>query len=294
MKRVIEAGGDEKYPNFTTLYLSLNEQFYERVVSHIPGEVWASVFYYISQSDEVIKYSHYWIKLTRVSKLFRTTVYEGMVDIYINVDRFKNTNPSAVLDRFKKLETLRVPCFDDDLILPKMPCLKKLKVRNTKKSQCKPHDDGGVCGGDPSLSQLDPKNLPLLESLSIKHCCIDWTCDEKPPAILGQLTKLVSNTYFDMIEKSDLPSLTELDITACGSSSYRITRHKKLKKIWVNSGFHNFGNYAGECVIRYHRDHYFRGQMIGGRKEGLWKQYNCNKVVFGSAFYEKGVIVNKC
>lgn len=287
MKRIAEA--DNNYPDFTALYLSLNTTFYERVVSHIPKEVWANVFHYLFR-EETMKYSHYWTTLTLVSKFFYTTVYEEIKDIYLDVNNFigMGISPATVLGQFQKIETLRLPCFIGHLTLPKMSFLKKLKIRYPKKNRCKPYGmGGGVCNRDSPLGLLESKNLPLLTALSYRNCCLTEV-HLPPPDMLAKLTKITHNIDNFFINEPDrVPSLTELNIIKCKSVATNITIHKNLKKIHVNGKFTGFGNYTGECVIYYHKYYSKTGQMVDGKKVGLWKGYNDRKRVVDTKFYEK-------
>lgn len=297
MKRLLEEVlkvEEGKYPDFTALYDALDEAYCDRVVSYIPKGVWANVFHHLFTQDKIVRYSHYWNTLIQVSKLFRTTVYEDMKDIYINV-QVMGCNPSSILERFKQVETLRVPCFRGELKLPMMPYLKRLKIRNPVKSQCRPCYPDGACTRFPSLKLLEPQNLPLLTTLSYRNGCL-YSENYPPAEITQKLTKITHNKYIGLIDKPEkVPLLTELNIIKYrGDVNIDLAPHKNLKKIYVGGTFNKFGNYTGECVIRYHNAHRKEGQMIDGKRVGLWRVYGYRKKLLHIKVYDnKGKKVKK-
>jgi hypothetical protein len=266
------------------MYAYINELLYEKVVSHIPKEVWLYVFQSVT-----IKYSHLWATLTLVSKLFYSLVYEELGDVYINVQLFKKRDPSFVLSRFTKLETLRVPCFKGELVLPLLPHLKKLKIRYPRRDKCHMTKmDGGtfICGRRPSLALLNHKNVPKLKSLSYKNCCMRHSTGVSNQ-LLDRITKLTTNSYGILVSSSSYPSLTVLNMDAAPKHTIRNTvmsKYTNLKKVVVHQGAGcALKNYTGECMIYMDRSgiHYKVGQMTNGKKTGIWESYNRKGVCIG-------------
>lgn len=246
-------------PDFSVLYSELNDAFFDRVVSQIPGEVWSLVFEHLFD-DKKIKYTHYWTKLTRVSKLFYAAVYR-MDDIYINVNLLKG-DTKIVIDRFTRpIQVLRMRCLRRQLILPPMPGLKKLKMRHSHSNDAR-HTTSSLI----DFCRLQSVDFPQLTTLSLKYSCMTMTEHEAlQDQLRQQITKLTVPGF--MRDLNHWPSVVDFNSGKLSRLPLNLTQ---LKKLHIHHQINPIG-FTGVCYIHSKRDYSF-GPMKNGEAYGEWKK----------------------
>lgn len=280
----MKRSNNNDYPNFSSLYRELNELFYERVISCIPQEIWTRILGLLHRRDRKTRYSHAWVRWTLVSKKFYNVVYDGMNQIFINVQLFTHIDPSPVISRFTNLKHLTIPCFSGPLEIPPLKKLEKLKIRYAKWSRCS--HNVITCGHNQhDFSHFQKEKFPSLTCFSFRFSCISENALLTVPLALREgLTKISLNgvTFCE----SDLEKLfPNIIFLKSQSSRFHLTDlfSRQLKDIYCVFD-QRLWNFTGRC--RVYNDQFYdkesmrdfvEGRVESGKRVGDWIVYENKK-----------------